>query len=424
MNTLLYIDPGTGSMLFTIIIGAAGVVVFAVRKIFYKIKFILSGGRQAKVDSSKIPYLIFSEGKRYWNVFEPICDEFESRGKDLVYWTADPSDPALKKEYKHVKCDFIGEGNRAFVKLNMCNAGVILATTPGLDVYQWKRSKTVDKYVHVLHMPNDATLYRMFGIDYYDGILVSGQYQVDQIRKLEELRNLPAKEIEIVGQPYLDRLAVRLEKEGKAPEHNTTVLLAPSWGASGILSKYGEKIIDALISTGYDIIIRPHPQSFTAEKDLMDRLMAKYPDGEKVKWNRDRDNFDVLNLADILISDFSGVMFDYYLVFGKPIIYADTSFDKAPYDAAWIDEEPWTFASALPRMGKQLREEDFDHIKDVIDSLTGSSEFEAERLKICDETWAHRGESASLVVDYMTRPVEKPEDKKAEPKKKAKKKKA
>ena len=75
-------------------------------------------------------------------------------------------------------------------------------------------------------------------------------------------------------------------------------------------------------------------------------------------------------------------------------------------------------------MGKQLREEDFDHIKDVIDSLTGSSEFEAERLKICDETWAHRGESASLVVDYMTRPVEKPEDKKAEPKKKAKKKKA
>ena len=45
-------------MLFTIIIGAAGVVVFAVRKIFYKIKFILSGGRQAKVDSSKIPYLL------------------------------------------------------------------------------------------------------------------------------------------------------------------------------------------------------------------------------------------------------------------------------------------------------------------------------------------------------------------------------
>lgn len=398
----LYIDPGTGSMLFTIIIGAAGVVVFGVRKLFYKIKFILSGGKQEKMNATKIPYLIFAESKRYWNVFEPVLDEFEKRGVDVVYWTASPDDPSLKKEYKHVKAEFIGEGNKAFVKLNMVNAGVVLATTPGLDVYQWKRSKSVDKYVHVLHMPNDVTTYRMFGLDYYDAVLLSGQYQVDQIRQLEGMRNIEKKDLAIVGQPYLDTIAKKLEAKGKAPEHKRTVLLAPSWGASGILSRFKGDIIDALIATGYDIIIRPHPQSFTAEKEMMDELMAKYPDGDKVKWNRDNDNFDVLNLADILISDFSGVVFDYSLVFGKPIIYADTSFDKAPYDAAWIEDELWTF-KALPRLGKQLKAEDFPNIKAVIDDCIENSKYEEERKKVCDETWAHRGESAKLIVDYLTK---------------------
>jgi len=400
IDMILYIDPGTGSMLFTIIIGAAGVVVFGVRKLFYKIKFILSGGRQAKVDSTKIPYLIFAESKRYWNVFRPICDEFEKREIPLTYWTASPDDPSLKQDYKFVKAEFIGEGNKAFVKLNMANAGILLATTPGLDVYQWKRSKTVDKYVHVLHMPNDVTTYRMFGLDYYDAVLLSGQYQVDQIRQLEQMRHLPAKDLKIVGQPYLDVIADRLEKTGKAPEHNRTVLLAPSWGKSGILSKYGSKFIDALIATGYDVIIRPHPQSFTAEKDMMDELMAKYPDGDKVKWNRDNDNFDVLNLADVLISDFSGVLFDYSLVFGKSVIYADTSFDKAPYDAAWIDDDLWTF-KALPRMGKQLKEEDIPNIKSIIDEVVESSEYADNRKAICDETWQHKGESSKLITDYL-----------------------
>ena len=38
---LLYIDPGTGSMLFSILIGIVSTLVFFGRQLFLKIKFII-----------------------------------------------------------------------------------------------------------------------------------------------------------------------------------------------------------------------------------------------------------------------------------------------------------------------------------------------------------------------------------------------
>jgi hypothetical protein len=84
---LLYIDPGTGSMLFTILIGVFSTLFFFLKKVKIKIKFLLNGGKTEKHQIDYIPYLIFTDSKRYWNVFKPICDEFEERKIELVYWT-------------------------------------------------------------------------------------------------------------------------------------------------------------------------------------------------------------------------------------------------------------------------------------------------------------------------------------------------
>ena len=70
----LYIDPGTGSMLFTILIGIIGAAVYSLRMLLIKFRFRLSGGKQ-EVGTAKLPFVIFSDDKRYWNVFEPICRE-------------------------------------------------------------------------------------------------------------------------------------------------------------------------------------------------------------------------------------------------------------------------------------------------------------------------------------------------------------
>ena len=139
---LLYIDPGTGSMLFTILIGVIGAGIYSLRMFWIKLRFIFSGGK-VEINEDRIPFLIFSDDKRYWNVFEPICREMDKRGKDIVYMTSSQDDPVFEQKYTHVKAECIGKDNKAFAKLNYVNATILLSTTPGLDVYQWKRSPKV-----------------------------------------------------------------------------------------------------------------------------------------------------------------------------------------------------------------------------------------------------------------------------------------
>lgn len=400
MIAVLYIDPGTGSMLFAILISVLSAVYFTARTTWVKLKFLLNGGKKVAGDEKKIPLVVYSDDKRYWNVFKPICMELMGRGQKVTYLTSSSDDPALELKNVLFSASYIGEGNKPFAKLNFLNANVLVSTTPGLDVYQWKRSKGIDYYVHVLHAANEIAGYRMFGIDYYDALLLSGDYQVRDARNLEKLRNLKEKEIRIVGLPYMDEMVKRLDMSEKVVSKERTVLLAPSWGPSSILNKFGEAIIDELIKTGYHIIIRPHPQSFTSEKEMIERLMSKYPDSDKLEWNRDNDNFDVLNKSDILISDFSGVVFDYTLVFDKPLIYADTEFDKAPYDAWWLDTPYWTM-TAVERLGEKLTKDNLKNIKNIIDECINNPKYAEKRLEVRNETWQKRGEGARLTADFL-----------------------
>ena len=178
---------------------------------------------------------------------------------------------------------------------------------------------------------------------------------------------------------------------------NPVILLAPSWGKNGILSKFGSKIIDALIQTGWHIVIRPHPQSIISEKEMLDGLKQKY---SQIEWNFDNDNFNILNRADLLISDFSGVIYDFSLIFNKPIIYADTNFDTLPYDADWLDEQIWSLR-VLPKIGIKLEEQDFPNLKNVIETALKSRKFEKGRQEVKDECWRFEGESVKRTVDYI-----------------------
>ena len=112
----LYIDPGTGSMLFTVLLGIIGAAMYSARMLWIKLRFKITGGK-AEMTTEKIPMVIFSDDKRYWTIFEPICRELDRRGREVCYMTASEDDPALKNTYAHVKAEYIGNDNKAFAKL-------------------------------------------------------------------------------------------------------------------------------------------------------------------------------------------------------------------------------------------------------------------------------------------------------------------
>jgi hypothetical protein len=130
---MLYIDPGTGSMLFTVLLGLIGALFYAVRMFIIKLRFS-SGGKQ-KADNKKIPLVIFSDDKRYWSIFAPVCRELDKRGMDVVYMTASPDDPGLDNTFEHVKAEFIGSGNKAFSRLNFLTT--VMTRRIGMETMQY-----------------------------------------------------------------------------------------------------------------------------------------------------------------------------------------------------------------------------------------------------------------------------------------------
>ena len=108
----------------------------------------------------------------------------------------------------------------------------------------------------------------------------------------------------------------------------------------------------------------------------------------------------MLKRSDILISDFSGVIFDFALVYDKPVIYADTKFDKSIYDAWWLDQPLWTF-EILPNLGMQLNASNMHCLKEMIEQCISEEKYAEGRKKAIAETWAYQGEGAKRVAEYI-----------------------
>ena len=71
-----YIDPATGSMLFSVVLGVLTTLVFLFHSLLFKLKLLFN---KKMLSKEKLPFVIYSEGKQYWSVFHGILDEFEKR---------------------------------------------------------------------------------------------------------------------------------------------------------------------------------------------------------------------------------------------------------------------------------------------------------------------------------------------------------
>lgn len=394
-----YIDPGTGSMIFSVVLGAVTTLIFVFNSLFLKIKMkMFSGHSSKKIKNENI--VIYSEGKQYYPVFKPVLDEFEKRQIPVSFFTSDQSDPFFNEKYDYVKGEFIGKGNKAYFKLAVLNCDVCLMTTPQLDVLQLKRSKYVKHYCHIFHSITSSMDYRLFALDYYDSVLCDADFQIPLIRELEAKRNLKQKELIVTGSTYMDYYFEKLKDCPAKSDNSYTILIAPTWGKDGLLTKYGSEIIDKLKDFDYKIIIRPHPQSMIVEKKLIDKLREKFKDCKNISWNYDRDNLNVLSISDIMVSDFSSVMFDYAFLFNRPFLYFNTIDNNEIYDMSDLDEIPYRY-KIMSKIGRRIVPEDIENIPNIIKDICNIGNYE-EELKMAKHTsWMYQGEGAKRVVDFL-----------------------
>lgn len=368
---IYYIDPGTGSMLISAAIAMFSVAFFVLKGIVYR-KFGIGGDKGDFVDVTKDYGLVYySEGKQYWNVFKPLVEGCNDRGIKVTYFSSDKEDPGLNVDLPNVDTLYIGSGREAYYVLNRLRCNLLVMTTPGLDVLEIKRSPYVKHYCHVTHSPGSTADYNAYALDYYDSVLIGGTGDIEVIRELEKKRNLKEKEIEIIGHTYLDVL-----REGIADipddfsffkNQRKTILVSPTWGNHSLLVKYGDKLLKVLTENDkYNVIVRPHPQSFVSDPEEMSKLMEKYKNGDCLVWDRERNNTLAMKQADIMISDFSGIIFDFNSLFHKPILTTHSEYDKRGRDTMDIDGTVWDM-ELINDMGGIIYESDIENIISIVD---------------------------------------------------------
>jgi CDP-glycerol glycerophosphotransferase (TagB/SpsB family) len=142
---------------------------------------------------------------------------------------------------------------------------------------------------------------------------------------------------------------------------------------------------------------------------MLESLAEKYKDSANVQWDYERENIYSLAKADVMISDFSGIIFDYVFLRDKPVLYIKQGLDIRAYDADDLEENQinklWQF-KALAKIGLELKEDQFDHIGEVIKELTNSADLRNARETAKQEAWQYPGEAGKLVAEFMIKTVE------------------
>ncbi|MDR1995201.1 CDP-glycerol glycerophosphotransferase family protein [Azonexus sp.] len=399
---LLYLDPGTGSLLFSIVMGAVTTAFFVLKGVWFNARaYLRKGGETADVSSEKQALVIYSEGKQYANTFRPLLKELELRGIACLYLSSDETDPLLQSASSIVKTRCIGNGHSAWGYLNTLRADVCLMTTPGLDVLQIRRSRHVKHYSHVIHSPTDKAFNRPYSFDYFDSIFVCGPHEVRTLRYLENLRHSKAKSIFLAGCVYYDEMAAAIKTAKRSNASATPrVLVAPTWGKNGLLTRFGMRLLAPLRQSGMHVTVRPHPQSQISEPEVLLELKTATDGWDNLIWDDTSSPLAAMADSDVLVSDISGIVFDYAFLTEKPVITLSFQPEKRGFEASDLPYEPWEL-SVFDVVGRQLAEDRLEELPQQIAAELSSPARASAIRRLREEYVVNFGAAAPHVVDQL-----------------------
>jgi YidC/Oxa1 family membrane protein insertase len=357
--------------------------------------------RTKKEDKSIIFY---AEHEIYYRNFEGILDELIGKKQWTVcYVTSDPNDPVLQKSEPKIKTFYLKRLLPFFMIFVNCK--VFVMTMTDLNQLHIKRSINSVHYVYVFHSPVSTHMIYLFGaFDHYDSILCVGQHHIKEIRRHEELHNLPKKELIEAGYYPLERiytnyqeyLANQTQVKGK-----TTIIAAPSWGNNNILESCGERLANLLLENGYEVIIRPHPETLKRTPEMIHSLVAKYGDNPDFTLEKSVVNTDSVLKSDVLICDYSGIGLKYAFATERPVLYLDVPYKIRNEKYEELDIEPLELA-LRSEIGIVVSLEELDTIPQVIEKLINDKmEYKKNIRKLREQYIFALGSSSEIGATHI-----------------------
>ncbi|MDD6023379.1 MAG: membrane protein insertase YidC [Oscillospiraceae bacterium] len=364
------------------------------------------------LDNKEPKQLVFySEGSGFYKYFAGMID-YVLKNSDVVihYITSDPQDAVFQMNEPKLKPYYIGE-MRLITLMMKLEADMVIMTMPDLETYHIKRSlvrKDIE-YVYTDHgVSSDNMTLRTHALDHFDTLFCVGPHQMEEARAIEKLYDLKPRRLVQVGYGLLDEMTAAWEAKPKTENDKKTVLIAPSWQKDNIMDSCLDKLVEQILPLGVRLIIRPHPQYVRLYGDKMDAIINRYQEqlGDDFIIQTDFSSTDTVYSADLLITDWSNVGYEFALSTLKPVFYVNTPMKIMNPEYDKIDVVPFDIRIRA-QLGGEVELDNLDTVGESVKNLLDHPDEYREIIRSVKEKEIYNlGHGAEAAGRYIVKRLE------------------
>ena len=352
------------------------------------------------IDNKKKEFVFYSESKFYRDYFIDLILNLKKSGqKNIILITSDKDDLIFFKET--LTCLYIKNYYILNIFFKILNCKFMIMTLIDLGNH-FQKSKLCKFYVYFFHaIASTHQIYTNSAFKNYDIILSNGEYQSKELRLTEKKFNFPKKEIVNSGYFFLDNIKKKANLKSKEKRH---VLFAPSWNYNkeNLFNDYGIDVISNLLSKNFILTLRPHPEHYKRSKNTINKINKLFLNDKNFFLDKSISNLKSLEKAEILITDNSSIVFEFMLIFKRPIIYIDYrekihNIDKDKIPIMTIDEEFKTV------FGNKLNISNLENLADLCENLINENNVSSQLVdSFAKKYLSNLDHSASFAANYLT----------------------
>ena len=290
--------------------------------------------------------------------------------------------------------------------MTLVDRKVFVMTLTDLNQFHIKRSTHPVHYLYVFHsLVSTHMMYRQGAFDYYDTILCVGPHHINEIQKYEQDKGLPKKQLIQAGYYRLERIYQAYQQfslNKLASKTKKTILIAPSWGENNALESCGEHLVELLLQEGYEVIVRPHPETVRRDPKLMNLFETKFGTNQNFILETSVATDDSILRSDVLICDLSGIALEYAFGTERPVIFLDGPIKIKNDQYEELGIEPLEL-SLRSKIGKIVSPENIDNIPSILDELILNIKNYKDRIIECrDQHVSNFGNSSEIGARHIS----------------------
>ena len=364
--------------------------------------------------------VFYAEGSGYYKYFQNIIEAL-LRESDVIihYVTKDPNDAIFQKSEPKIHPYYVDE-TRLISLMMKLEADIVVMTTPDLEKYHIKRSRVKRniEYIYVDHGCTSQNLtYRTGALDAFNTIFVVSREQAIEVRSIEKLRHTKKKRIVECGYGLIDNMIAAYEASGKIEHEKPVILIAPSWQFDNIMDSCLDDLFASLYGKGYRIVVRPHPQYVRRfpmrMKEMMERYHSYFSDDFTIE--TDFSSNVTVYTADLLITDWSAIAYEYSFTTNKPTLFINTEMKVVNSDYQKIALVPFDI-TARTKIGRAIEKDEVKDAERVVAELLENGAEYRERIDSLKRSYFYNlGTSGEVGARYIIERLERRQHRKEHP---------